>query len=68
VADRAGRSNYGPRAHRQQRPEKQCFNRKMQVIFAREKIAGELENKSSSYCSRWFYFRDRSLNCDYAHV
>jgi hypothetical protein len=38
----------------------------MQVIFAREKISGELE--SSAYRSRSFYFRDRSLNCDYAHV
>jgi hypothetical protein len=68
LADRAGRSNYGPGAKRQQRPEEQRFNRKLQVILAREKIAGELENKSSSCRSRSFYFRDLSLNCDYAHA
>jgi len=67
-ADRAGRSNHGPRAQRQQRPEKQRFNRKVQVIFAHEKIAGELENKPPSCRSLSFYFRDRSLNCYYAHV
>jgi hypothetical protein len=37
------------------------------VILAREEISGELENKSSAYRSRSSYFRDRSLNCDYAH-
>jgi hypothetical protein len=68
LADRAGRSNNRPRAQRQQRPEEQRFNRKVQVILAREKISGELENKSPSCRSRSFYFRDGSLNCDYAHV
>ena len=68
VADRAGNSDNGPRAKRQQRSEEQRFNRKVQMILAREKIPGEFENKSSSYRSRLFYFRDRSLNCDYAHV
>src|SRR6516225_2513717 len=38
------------------------------MILAREKIPGKLENRSSSYRSRSFYFRDRSLNGDYAHV
>jgi hypothetical protein len=67
-ADRAGRCNYGPGAKRQQRPEEQRFNRKLQVILAREKISGELESKSSSRRLRSSYFRDRSLNCDYAHA
>src|SRR5438445_13480641 len=66
-ADRAGRSNNRPCAHRQQRPEEQRLNRKMQVIFAREKIAGELENKPPTCRSRSFHFRDLPLNCEYAH-
>jgi hypothetical protein len=68
LADRPGRRNNRPRAKRQQRPEEQRFNRKVQVIFDRKEIAGELENESASYRSRSFYFRDRSLNYDYAHV
>jgi hypothetical protein len=67
-ADRASRGNNGPRAKSEQRAKKQRFNRKLQVILAREKIAGELENKSASYRSCSFYFRDRSFDCDYAHV
>ena len=68
LADRPGRRNYGPRAKRQQRPEEQRFNREVQMIFACEEIACELENESCSYRSRSFYFRDCSLNGDYAHV
>ncbi|MGH7983979.1 MAG: hypothetical protein ACREFF_12650 [Candidatus Udaeobacter sp.] len=68
LADRPGRRNNRPRAKRQQRPEEQRFNRKVQVIFACEKIAGELKNKSSFRRSRSFYFRDRSLDRDYAHA
>jgi hypothetical protein len=48
VADRASRSNNRPRAKRQQRSKDQRLNRKLHVIFTREKISGELENKSSS--------------------
>ena len=65
--DRPGRSNNGPRAKRQQRPEEQRFNCKLKVILAREEIPGELENNSPSCCSLSSYFRDRSLNCNYAH-
>ena len=54
LTDRAGRSNNGPRAKRQQRPEHQRFNRKVHVILAREKISGELENRSSSSRSPLF--------------
>jgi hypothetical protein len=68
LADRTGRSNNGPRTKRQQRSEEQRFNRKLQVILVREEISSELEDKSPSCRSRSFYFRDRSLNCDYAHV
>jgi hypothetical protein len=67
-ADRAGRGNYGPRAKRQQRPEEQRLNRKLQMILVREKISSELENKSPTCRSRSFYSRDRSLNGDYAHA
>jgi hypothetical protein len=42
LADRPGRRNNRPRANRQQRPEEQRFNGKMQVILAREEIACEL--------------------------
>jgi hypothetical protein len=68
LTDRAGRSNNGPRAKRQQRPEHQRFDRKFQVIFAREKISSELENKSSSRYSSSFFFRNISFDCDYTHV
>ncbi|HEY5992789.1 MAG TPA: hypothetical protein VIU10_09435 [Candidatus Udaeobacter sp.] len=68
LADRPGGSNNGPRAKRQQRAEEQRFNRKLQVILAREEVSGELENKSPSRRLRSFYFRDYSLDCDYAHV
>jgi len=54
LTDRAGRSNNGPRAKRQQRPEHQRFDRKLQMVLAREKISGELENTSSSSRSRVF--------------
>jgi hypothetical protein len=68
LADRASRSNDGPCAKRQQRPEEQRFNRKLQVILAREEISGELQNKSSPFCrSSFFCFPNSSLNCDYAH-
>jgi len=67
-ADRAGRSNNRPCANRQQRPEEQRLNRKLQMILVREKISSELENKSPTCRSRSFYFRDLSLNYDYAHV
>jgi len=66
VTDRAGCSNNGPRAKRQQRPEHQRFNRKVHVILAREKIPGELENTSSSSRPPLFWYC--SLDCDYAHV
>src|SRR5262249_23797474 len=66
--DRPGCGDDRPRAEGQKRAEEQCFDRKMHVVLAREKIPREPENKSSAYRSRSFYFRDRSLDCDYAHV
>jgi hypothetical protein len=68
LADRDSGSNNGARAKHQQRPKEQCFNRKLQVILACEKISGELEYNSAFCRSRSFYFRNRPLNCDYAHV
>jgi hypothetical protein len=68
LIDRACRHNDGPRRKRKKRPEEQRFDRKFQVVLAREKISSKFEDKSSTYRSSSFFFRNIPFNCDYTHV